>query len=201
MLWRQHRFTPNHGYATEPRTSVGRQPGGDLGLLTLSPATAAATVVRTPAGIQADPICNSLSASLGLCCDYVPMAFHPTEKLFSFLPSSQMQSHSHSWPLLPGFLQNSQVSPCNPSPTAERAGKDEPCKSMQGSEVQTALTKVQGSSQSSQRPPGPEEAGKMGIQLVLSQAQLSAALASWEESTEGEDRAAEQSTPKSNYVQ
>lgn len=62
---------------------------------------------------------------------------------------------------------------------------------MQRSEVQTALTKVPGSSQSSQRPPGHGEAGKMGIQLVLSEAELSAALASWEESAEGEDSAAE----------
>jgi len=41
----------------------------------------------------------------------------------------------------------------------------------------------------------------MGIQLVLSQAQLSAAPASWEESAEGEDSAVEQRIPKSNHVQ
>lgn len=48
---------------------------------------------------------------------------------------------------------------------------------------------------------GPGEAGKMGIQQILSQAQQSAALVSWEEDTEGKDSVAEQSILKLNYVQ
>lgn len=85
----------------------------------------------------------------------------------SFLPSSHTQSHYHIWPLPPGSQKARQVSPCNPSPAAECAGKDEHCKFMKGSEVQAALTKTLGSSQSSQRCLG-IEAGKMGIQLLFS---------------------------------
>lgn len=52
-LWPWHRAQGGSG-----------QPGGGLGLLTLSPATA---VGQTPAGIQVDLICHSLSASPVLC--------------------------------------------------------------------------------------------------------------------------------------
>lgn len=52
-LWPWHRAQGSSG-----------QPGGGLGLLTLSPATA---VGQTPAGIQVDLICHSLSASAVLC--------------------------------------------------------------------------------------------------------------------------------------
>lgn len=115
-----------------------------MGLLALSPATAAATVVQTPAGIQVDPVCNALSALWVYAV--VMFLWRFIQQKSCVLPSSHMQSHSHSQLLLPGSQQSSQVSPRNPGPAAERAGKAERCKSVQGSEVQTALTKVPGSS-------------------------------------------------------